>query len=372
MINKRTDEYKLKVLTLENASYIKKLLRNCSEKDIHYYPNYLKLFEEYTGMRCIYVFYGNDKNYILVPYFERRVNTRSSLDSEYVDLISPWYYGGPIHNIKDEKLRNRMFQNFMRKLNEYCKKDKVISEFQCLNPILGNYRLFRNNTNKYYYKKIVYIDLSKNIKTLVGQYSRKTRKAINKAKRNGLKFYQSKNKECVSRFIKLYSEAMRRKKAEDFYHFNRKFFNNLFKLFRNEAKLFNVQHNGKIISSSLAIGKYGILQDFLRGSSPKHFYLRPNDMMIDGIIKWAKSKGYKYFDLCGGLTPSPEDSLFKFKKSFSSTSVDLYLYKKIHDLEKYKELCKQLGRKEQDLRYEKASFFPEYVEGGRLDESGEN
>ena len=354
-------KYKLEIITLERSNYIKNLLNDFPEKDIHYYPDYLKLFEDFLGTKGIYVFYGDDKNYIITPYFERPVSTGAQ-NSEYIDLVSIWYFGGPIHNIQDKKLLPDVFQNFRKVFNEYCQENNVVSEFQRFNPILGNYKLFQNDPSLYYNRENVYVDLKKDLEILYNEYSRHVRKNINKAKRYRLKVYHSENRESISKFIEIYSEAMKKKKAKDFYYFNETFFNNLFKIFKEEAKLFQVEYDGKIISSSIELGKYGILYDYLRGSNPRYFDLRPNDILIDEIIKWAKFNNYKYFVLGGGNSSSLKDGLFKFKKSFSSTTADFYVYKKIHNLGEYKRLCKIHGKKQDSLEYEKALFFPEYME----------
>lgn len=348
-------KYELKIITLEKSHYIKNLLDDFPEKDIHYHPDYLKLFQDFLGTKGIYMLYGNDKNYILSPYFERKISEK------YLDLVSTWYFGGPIYNIQDKKLLPGIFQNFRKAFNKYCQKNDIVSEFQRLNPILSNHKLFQNNPNLYYDRKIVYIDLKKDLEMLYDEYSRHTRKNINKAKQCGLRVFRSENKNSISKFIEIYSEAMKRRNTKDFYFFNEMFFTNLFKIFKDEAKLFQVEYDGKIISSSIELGKYNILYDYLRGSNPEYFYLRPNDILIDEIIKWAKSSGYKYFVLGGGQSSSPEDGLFKFKTSFSSTTKEFYTYRKVHNLEEYTRLSELCGRKQSSLEYERAKFFPEYI-----------
>jgi len=348
-------KYELKIITLEQSDYIKNLLDDFPKKDIHYHPDYLKLFQDFLGTRGMYVLYGNDKNHILFPYFERKIS------GKYLDLVSTWYFGGPTHNIQDKKLLPGILQNFRKAFNKYCQENNIVSEFQRLNPILDNYKLFQDNPSLYYDRQIVYVDLKKDLEMLYNEYSRHTRKNINKAKQYGLKVYHSENIDSISKFIEIYSEAMKRKNAKDFYYFNETFFNNLFKIFRDEAKLFQVEYDGKIISSSIELGKYGILYDYLRGSNPKYFALRPNDILIDEIVKWAKFNNYKYFVLGGGNSSSLDDGLFKFKKSFSSTTADFYVYKKVYNLGEYERLCKMRGKKQDSLKYEKASFFPEYI-----------
>jgi CelD/BcsL family acetyltransferase involved in cellulose biosynthesis len=185
---------------------------------------------------------------------------------------------------------------------------------------------------------------------------------LNKALKSNLRVYEDKSKKGISQFISLYSESMKQKGAKKFYFFNEDFFNKLFDTFKEDIALFHVELDGKVISSSIELGKYGILHDYLRGCDPNYLELRPNDILIDTIIKWAKSKGYNYFSLGGGASPSEEDGILRFKRSFSSTTSDFYVYKKIHNLKAYNDLCSISGKKQSELKYEKAQFFPEYSE----------
>lgn len=347
---------------MDDTNHIKYLLDKCQKMDVHCHPDYLTLFQNYTGHKAIYLYYGNDDNYIIAPYFERPIKLAGNKsNSEYIDLVSPWYYGGLIHNIKEQELLQKTFYIFIKKFNEYCKKNNVVTEFQRFNPILKNNAPYRDQTSLFYDRKIVYIDLTKDLELIYEEYTRHTRKNINKALRSNLKVYHNENKEHISKFIEIYSESMKRINTKKFYYFNEAFFNELFKKFKDDVKLFHVEYDDKIICSSIELGKYGILHDYLRGIIPEYLSFRPNDILIVELIRWAKNAGYKYFILGGGNSSSEEDGLFRFKKSFSSTTAEFYVYKKIHDMNVYKKNCEINGIKHSDLKYEKARFFPEYL-----------
>ena len=153
---------------------------------------------------------------------------------------------------------------------------------------------------------------------------------------------------------------MREKESDAFYRFNDDFYAKFFANFHAELEIFRVEYQEKTIAATLVLGKYGILHDYLRGSLSQYLKLRPNDFMMDSIIAWAKDSGYHYYSLCGGLTADSDDPLLNFKKGFSPLTKKFYIYKKIHNLVKYKQLCLSAGKKEEELAYEQASFFPEY------------
>ena len=101
-------------------------MQNC-KKDVFSNPDYLDLFSEFENNEIIYFFYGEEKNYILLPFFKRPIKTVILEDEKnnYFDLVSPWYYGGPIHNIEDRKLLNFLFQELMEEIDKYCKSKNI-------------------------------------------------------------------------------------------------------------------------------------------------------------------------------------------------------------------------------------------------------
>jgi lipid II:glycine glycyltransferase (peptidoglycan interpeptide bridge formation enzyme) len=204
------------------------------------------------------------------------------------------------------------------------------------------------------------MDLKKNYEDIWSDYNRHTRKNIKKAKREGLEVFRSDNAlKDINKFTEIYQASMDQKEAKKFYYFNEEFFKNLASWFKEELSLFFVEYKNEIITASLELGKYGILHDYLRGTNPKFNSLRPTELLLDEIAKWSKKNGYNTLVLGGGRTNSEDDNLLRFKKKISPTIIDYFLYKKIHDLETYKMVCKIKGLNN-NLKFENASFFPEY------------
>ena len=339
---------KLRVLELSSCEEIITLLNRC-KSDIQQHPDYMRLFSEYTGQKAAYLLYGDENDFIMVPYFIR------PLEEGYSDLVSPWYYGGPVCSSNDPGKMKELARGYTDALSQYCESSKIVSEFQRLHPLLKNHELYTENT--FFDREIVYVDLRKSYDAIVSEYSRHTRKNLNKAERSSLIVKQDSRPEALAEFIRIYSASMDRKAAKPFYYFNQEFFSQLFSLLKKGALLLQVTLNGKAICSSIELGNGFILIDYLRGSEPEQFLLRPNDAVVDSVIRWAKESGYSYFILGGGNSNDPNDGILRFKKSFSATTASFYLYKKVHNKEMYKKLCK--GR--EGLSFEQASFFPEYL-----------
>jgi len=350
-------QYSLKTLTLEDEAEIKKILAWFPKADIYSDPRYLRLFQNYTGERAIYFYYDSGACKILLPIFERTL----PFAAPYKDMVSSWYYGGPIYNFKNIETARIHINNFLPELNKYCLENNIVSEFQRLNPMLENHKFYESDAQTPFNRKIVYIDLNQDLESVHKEYLYKARKNINKAHRSGLKVVRQKDEDGIKKFFNLYTASLKhRKETRPFYYFNQKFFLDMFESLRDGAELFNVYFDGKLAASSVVLGCGETLYDYLRASDPALLDLRPNDFVVDEIVVWSKTVGYKYYDLGGGRSGAEDDKLFEFKKSFSQKTRDFYMYKKIHNLPKYKELCALAGKKESELAYESAEFFPEY------------
>ena len=100
-------------------------------------------------------------------------------------------------------------------------------------------------------------------------------------------------------------------------------------------------------------GKY--LHYHLSGALKDFRELQANSLLLYEVAKWGSENGYKKFHLGGGYT-SEDDSLYKFKKSFSKREDnDFFIGKKIYNKEQYDYLMNVLGENCED-----SSFFPAY------------
>ena len=340
--------YKFKALP--PGTEIRKLLLNSEQADVHLDPDYLKLFQEYTGQKAVFLSCGNEEEYVACPYFLRPVK-----DTQFFDLVSPWYYGGPFWHLKNPENLPVLREEFLRGISNYCRENNIVSEFQRLNPITKNNRFYDKNT--YFNRTIAYIDLSKDYETLTKEYAKKARKNIKRAKSHNLIVKRVQDADTAKTFLSVYQVAMKSKQTRKFYLFNQKFIDHLLEYFGERAQIFLVEHEGRVICASLELAGYKILHDYLRGAESESLEMRPNDILIDEIIRWAKQQGYLFFSLGGGATASEDNGIFRFKKSFSSTTTNFYVYKKVHNREKYDKLAKN-----KNPLYEKSEVFPEYLE----------
>lgn len=343
---------------MEDEQEILDVLARFPRSDIHLDPRYLRLFQDFTGQTAVYFYYQGEGGEFLQAFFERPLPPVEGGGEK--DLLSPWYYGGPVHTFEDDKAAQEEYSAFLSELDAYAKENGIVSQFQRLNPALGNDAVYKDDPNLIWNRKVVSIDLMRNLDDIRAQYDYKVRKNLRRAQKEGLRVVRGATPEAVEAFVRVYAASMDRKQAGTFYYFSEKFYADLFSSFPNEAQLFVVYAGDEVAAASLVLGNGVILHDYLRAAYPQFAAMRPNDFVVDAIVEWAKEARYAQYSLGGGHSTHEDDSLLAFKRSFSPVTRDFYVYKKVHNREAYAVRCAAGDKQPQDLEFEQADFFPEY------------
>lgn len=360
----------LEVLTAHGSDEKKwrDLVNNLPIKDIYFTSEYAKLFEmtegktrERFGGEAQLFFYGDNKNYIIHPLLKRKINDLPFYSGETLyDVVSPWYYGGPLSFLTDEEKKKELFTGFFKEFHNYCTQNNIITEFVRLHPILKNHLPLADYVKLEKRWKIVYVDLTQDKETIWNNFKKENRKAIRKAQQNNIEIVHTKNREDIEKSYEIYLSAMKKINADESYFFSKKFFSSIFELLGNNAQLFVAKHGTEIVAASVLLGMGDICNDYLRASRPEFLNMRPNNLLIYHIILWAKENGYKIFSLQGGQ--SKDDGILRFKLTFSDKTADYFTYSKIHNESKYKILCEARDRydKLSGRVVERLDFFPYY------------
>jgi hypothetical protein len=329
--------------------YIIKLPSN--QQDIYFTPEYYRLYEELgDGKAQLFIFEKNGE-FAMYPFLINSVNDLGYImDKEYFDIQGAYGYNGLCCSCNDPQF----IMSFYKSLNHYCIKNNIIAEFTRFHPLLQNHNISSDYMTVIQDRETVMIDLQKPYSEIwANDYSSKNRNMIRKARAMGYKLQGVKYPDIqdIDSFIRIYNYTMDDVKSEKYFYFNREFFFNTFGYLKEHALLFKVlDYKDEVICSSIFFHFGNYFHYHLSGRSVKADN-SVNNFLIDGAIVHAKEKGAKYFHLGGGRGRSPDDSLMKFKKSFSKQILPFYIGWKIHNKKKYDEVVKQWSKK-----------FPEKVE----------
>ena len=101
------DKFSFKIISIDEIDRKKwdELVEGCDNSDIFFTRSYCLLFHETStevkrefGSNPQMFFFGNDKNYIVYPFFRREIRNLSFADflpqesSNWVDIVSPYGY----------------------------------------------------------------------------------------------------------------------------------------------------------------------------------------------------------------------------------------------------------------------------------------
>lgn len=309
--------------------------------DIYFLKKYVTLYEN-SETRALCVICSDDDKRMFLPFLCREINN-------YYDFETAYGYGGPISNTEDGSWNQRAFEgiyNFLRDNNYICGLIRF-------HPLLGNEKYIRNseedNINVIYDRRTITINTSDSIDEIWSkQITSKNRNMIRKAEKNGLEYRTEYDFASYDEFIDLYRETMLRLKADDFYFFNREYYYKLKSSLSGHSFLGTVRKNGKLICSAIFIYSKFYGHYHLEGSDRDYSRLGANNLLLWKVACELHSLGVREFHLGGGTGSSPDDSLFKFKKAFSSNEKKFHIAKIVFNSSVYDSITENWEINNQD------------------------
>lgn len=342
------DKWQYKVLTSNERDEWGALVESIPRRDVFFTPEYIVPFEQLSGERAVLFHFGDTANYIIYPFFRRRINDLSfyqiaPLDgnTDYFDIVSPYGYSGPVAHITDDERTDDLWKGFLEAFHHYCVDNNIICEFARLNPFVRNHTYLKDFAEGDVQDsgEIIYVDLTGSEEDIWRGLNRGNRSNINKAKRNGVEICRGHDESRLRRFYELYAATMHRNHANDWYYFSPQFFRNGFDLLGHNISLFCALYEGEIIAAASFVHAGDVVHYFLGSSDSAYLDARPNNLLLYEAISWAHRQGYRYFNLGGGY--GAEDGLTRFKLSFSKQTATFYTYRRVHQPALYVELSRR-------------------------------
>jgi lipid II:glycine glycyltransferase (peptidoglycan interpeptide bridge formation enzyme) len=317
-----------------------------SFEDADLYHTYAYHFLDKGNAKPVLIKYVQGNVCIGLPLLIRKISGTS-----YCDATSVYGYAGPIYKNVSEEFDNTHFKN---ELLDYLTSINVVSVFSRLNPFLSKQDKILQGIGDIEEKgPIVAIDLKKSIELQRQGFSRRLKGQLNKSRRY-CTIKSMETTDDIQEFIKVYHENMDRVNAKPMYYFDDKYYFDLFNCsgFKTQGLMAYHNETGDVIGVGLFIYRNSVVHYHLSGTKNEYLSLMPTKLLIDEMRLRATQMGMGYLNLGGGLASS-EDSLLKFKSSFSKDLWQFKVWELIVLPEVYKELTQ--GRNLQEQR-----FFPLY------------
>lgn len=348
----------MKVLTIEEADEWNEIVKSFKQWDVYYLCEYAKSLQLHgDGVPLLfYVEYGNRR----LCYVAMKVDIAQSSvlkqclpENQYFDMEVPYGYGGALVSEEWDENANMQFEI---EWNEYCKTNKIVSQFFRFHPLMGNYNSLGSIVEYKYLKDTIYIDTSdKDI--VVRNMDTKNRNMVRKAQKVGVSIFKDRG-ENLTEFIQIYNETMDRTKASDYYYFDRNYFMYLINTMKQNIIFFYAMLDGEIIASAMFFYNERYMHYHLSGAKTKYMKMAPTNLLLYEAAIWAADRGIEKLHLGGGV--ESEDSLFQFKKKFNKNGrCKFWIGKKVFDQNAYDKLLRL--RKEMDPSFDiQNSFMIQY------------
>ncbi|MGC1633638.1 MAG: peptidoglycan bridge formation glycyltransferase FemA/FemB family protein [Gelidibacter sp.] len=306
-----------------------------------------------AGESPILIKYTDGRTSLFLPLLLRPIE-----NSNYKDAISVYGYTGILTLSLDEHFNKKKFHN---ELNAFFNENKIISVFSRLHPFLNHQESLLEGLGTIVIRgKVVYIDLNTTLEDQIKLYHKRMKTYLNKS-RTTCMVIESKLENDLDTFIDLYHQNMKRVDAEKNYYFDKSYFQQLMLSKEFTTKLTLCIHNETqtVVGGALFMKKGKFVQYHLSGFNEEYSALNPIKLLIDEERITSTNQGFEYLNLGGGRG-SAEDSLFKFKLSFSNQVKEFKIWKYVVDENAYRMLVENHLECPLEVALKNTEFFPAY------------
>lgn len=236
---------------------------------------------------------------------------------------------GPVLDLKDEAALDLLLSE-VRKL---AKKHKAVAlkidpELEENDPafVMLKKRGFKPQKKQVQPRATIYLDLTRPLDDLLASFEEKTRYNIRLSAKKGVRVSGEPGIRGAELFYKIYQETARR---DNFLIHPESYYRKISELMGKTglAQVFVAYLGDEPIAAVYAFC-FGSRVWYMYGASKsEHREVMPNHALHWEVIKWAKEKGYKTYDLWGiPADPKPGHPLwgvYRFKKGFKGRQVNL-------------------------------------------------
>jgi hypothetical protein len=201
-------------------------------------------------------------------------------------------------------------------ISEHWDQSGVVAAFLRCHPLLENARHFGPDWEVAYDRQTVSVDLKDGLEMAFdGPGARKHRRDTAQARRAGAEArFDTPDSEGLRRFRELYLETMSRLGAGDEYFFSSAYFEALVQNFGDAVSLVEVSAPSNPDPLAMALVFWGPCWAHYHLSARRAEGGNASHLLLQAVAEQTAQRGLAGLHMGGGRTPSPDDSLFRFKR----------------------------------------------------------
>lgn len=331
------------ILSLDDRKHWNDLIWTiCSERrDIYYLADHYRIYSMLGEGEAYCFIYKSGDDLAAYPHLRNSVNKAGyDINEEYYDIQGAYGYNGVVSTTDSPDF----IAGFYSAFEAYCQETNIIAEFTRFHPLLNNFNFSFNNMQVILDRETVALDLRNSYEEIwANEYSSKNRNMIRKAIKLGYysELIPNPSRRQIAEFKTVYKNSMSNVQADSYYYFNDVYYQNIFDSYKEKAYLLNLYNaDHQTVCSAIFLNSLNFFHYHLSGRSTLADN-STNNFLLDEAIKHAQNLGCEMFHFGGGKSGDPNDSLLKFKSSFSTCRKQFYIGKKVHNETIYNQVISQ-------------------------------
>lgn len=240
-------------------------------------------------------------------------------------LSMPWALPGGLLSFNDENIDD-ISNSIFKKLDNIAKEESICETIFTLptrcNKAIAD-ALISNGYLQQAHSFTHVLEIDTGYQNVWESYNKRVRGAVRKAEKSGVIVRETTSEEDMIRFYKMYLAMMSR------FGSTPKPFSLLRYLQTSSiAKLVIAELDGSFIAGLLFLHFNSYARLWCETSDPEFLNYRPNNAIIDYIVKWSCEKGYHFVDF--GASPIDNEGLVAFKEEWGAKKAWFKTFTKIH------------------------------------------
>lgn len=256
---------------------------------------------------------AKDEQRVLYPFVLRDLEqlTGACAARGLTDMTGLYGRGGIALSLDGASL----LPSFHSALNEWAQGAGAICTFDRFHPVSANEVTIAPGGRVIDVGLFVVMDLRDGADAALARAKPAIRRAIRRAESLGITTRQVPAAQAIDPFLDLYHETMAANGAEDFYFFDRSFFQSLADALGEGAQFHFAFDGDQPVSAELVLAEGRYCHYFLGGTRRQALDSRANQKLKSHIVADCAAQGRHFYLLGGGH--DPEDGLTRYKLTFA-------------------------------------------------------
>lgn len=325
-----------------------------SARDVYFLPEYYLADSQHRRVSVKCAVLRAPDGIAIYPFYLKDINSLGLIpdDQPMFDIEGAYGYNGLAAS--SQTAATDFYNNF----SNWCANNHIVAEFTRFHPLSHNHHWADGYMRVNYMHDTVFINLEQDYESIWNHsYSAVNRNMIRKSLKNSVECRVSDN---WNAFTAMYERTMTHLNARDELYFPEQYYRILRDGFGKygTSLLLEAHINNHPAAMMILLISGNFAHYHLSARDPQFSSSAAGNALLDFAVKTASQHQAKIFHLGGGL--APDDSLMRFKAGFSKQRAPFHIGRKIHNPQRYNQLCEAWSAKHPEKTPQYTNFLLKY------------